>query len=245
MTSIYNQRKQITKNKFLDDFLISFPAWFPFSYIFIATNYPSITNILFITALFLFAETHFASTWLFFFDKENWIWLKKNFYTLVFLPLYTIIFIFIIWFFEPSIILVIHYLASGWHVTKQSTGILNVYGVSSKVYKNLIYSISFLCLAIGLINPGILTSNLSLSQTNFLIISFLIIYSSILYLDCIEKLPNILLELMPFITGLIIYIPILFFNDLATATVVGVGMHWTQYLAITWSSYLRKNSQNT
>ncbi len=49
---------------------------------------------------------------------------------------------------------------------------------------------------------------------------------------------------MPFITGLIIYIPILFFNDLATATVVGVGMHWTQYLAITWSSYLRKNSQN-
>ena len=45
---------------------------------------------------------------------------------------------------------------------------------------------------------------------------------------------------MPFSTGIIIYLPILFLKDLSTATVIGVGMHWVQYLAIMWSSYLRK-----
>ena len=34
------------------------------------------------------------------------------------------------------------------------------------------------------------------------------------------------------ITGIIIYLPILFFKDLSTATAVGVGMHWIQYISI-------------
>jgi len=45
---------------------------------------------------------------------------------------------------------------------------------------------------------------------------------------------------MSLLTGVLIYIPILFFDDLATATAVGVGMHWCQYLAIVWSKFLRK-----
>ena len=45
---------------------------------------------------------------------------------------------------------------------------------------------------------------------------------------------------MPFVTGIFIYMPILFFKDLSTATALGVGMHWCQYLAITWYKYLRK-----
>ena len=110
MTSIYKSRKQITKRKLLDDLLISFPCWFPFTYIFFVTNFPSITKVFFITSLFLFAETHFASTWLFFFDKGNWNWLRKNFYNLAFLPIYGVFFLTVIWFFEPSVILIIHYL---------------------------------------------------------------------------------------------------------------------------------------
>ena len=45
---------------------------------------------------------------------------------------------------------------------------------------------------------------------------------------------------MPFLTGLTIYIPILFFKDIATATAIGVGMHWCQYLTIVWASSNRK-----
>ena len=49
---------------------------------------------------------------------------------------------------------------------------------------------------------------------------------------------------MPIFTGLTIYLPILFFKDLATATAVGVGMHWIQYIAIIGLIYFRKNSVN-
>ena len=45
---------------------------------------------------------------------------------------------------------------------------------------------------------------------------------------------------MPILTGILIYLPILFFEDLATATAVGVGMHWCQYLAIMWFKFIRK-----
>tara|TARA_B100000212_G_C27339455_1_gene518458 strand:- start:349 stop:1332 length:984 start_codon:yes stop_codon:yes gene_type:complete len=237
---MYAKKKQITNFEILDDLLITFPAWFPFSYFFISTNFPSLTKVLFILTLFLFAETHFASTWLFFFDKDNWYWIKKNFYNVVFLPLYVVFFIFLIWIFNPSIILIFHYLASGWHVTKQSTGVLKVYGVFSKFYQYTVYFISFLCLAIGLANPGIITTNLNLTQTNLILLFSFLIYSLIIYLSWNKTLPKVFLELMPFSTGMIIYIPILFFKDLATATVIGVGMHWLQYLAIMWSSYFRK-----
>jgi len=44
---------------------------------------------------------------------------------------------------------------------------------------------------------------------------------------------------------MLIYVPILFFKDLATATVVGVGMHWCQYISIVWTTYIRKSSQNS
>ena len=238
---MYAKTKQITYSGILDDLLITFPAWFPFSYFFIATNFPSLTKFLFIVTLFLFAETHFASTWLFFFDKDNWYWVKKNFYNLVFLPVYIIFFICLIWIFNPSIVLILHYLASGWHVTKQSAGILNVYGIFSKFYKYTVYFISFLCLAIGLANPGILATTLNLTQTNIILLFSFLIYVLIIYLSWKRTLPKVFLELMPFSTGIIIYLPILFFKDLATATVIGVGMHWVQYLAIMWSSYLRKN----
>ena len=132
MYQLIKKRKKITNKKLLDDILICFPLWFPLAYIFIASNYSSSSKIIFLITLFLFAETHFASTWLFFFNKENWPWLKKNLYNLVFLPLYSVFLICVVWVLQPSIILIIHYLASGWHVNKQSTGILNIYGVSGK-----------------------------------------------------------------------------------------------------------------
>ena len=46
------------------------------------------------------------------------------------------------------------------------------------------------------------------------------------------------------LTGIIIYIPILFFKDLSTATAVGVGMHWIQYISIIGLIYFRKTSIN-
>ena len=236
--------KQITSSKLLDNLVINFPLWFPITYIFLALNFPSFTKILFISSLFLFAETHFASTWLFFFDKENWAWVKTNFYKVIFVPLYVLSLIIIAWFFSPSFVVLAHYIASGWHVTRQSDGIMKLYGLKTKIYTWIVYFVSFLCLGVGIKQPGLLASKVNIDVINILICFSLVLYFLILYLNKLGRLSNILVTSLPILTGISIYLPILFFKDLFTATAIGVGMHWCQYMALIFSSYLRKKSSN-
>tara|TARA_Y200000002_G_scaffold327420_1_gene290506 strand:- start:173 stop:1162 length:990 start_codon:yes stop_codon:yes gene_type:complete len=237
--------RTITNNRKLDNIFINFPLWFPLLYIFITTNFPSSSKILFISSLFLFAETHFASTWLFFFDNKNWGWIKKNYYKIIFIPSYLLFLVIVIWFFSPSLIIILHYLASGWHVTKQSIGILKINQITKKYYSFTINIISFLCLFFGLLNPGIISATLTVIQLNTIILFCSIVYIWVLFQDTakgpIKYLPN----LMPLITGILIYLPLLFFKNLAVATAVGVGMHWCQYIAIMWSIELRKNRKKS
>ncbi|WP_156095658.1 hypothetical protein [Prochlorococcus sp. MIT 0604] len=236
--------KLITSNNALENILIKFPLWFPLTYIFLALNFPSQAQLLFLSSLFLFAETHFASTWLFFMDKENWSWVKENFYKVVFLPIYVLLLTIIIWLLSPSVIIIIHYIASGWHVTKQSAGILKVYGIRKKIYEFSVYFSSLLFLSIGLKNPGILSYKFNINTINIYIFLLLSVYFLILIIINYDLMPKFIDDLLPIITGISIYLPLLFFKDLATATAIGVGMHWCQYLAIIWYSYLRKNKKN-
>ncbi len=233
--------KSITKNNLLDDIFIIFPFWFPLIYISLTLNFPSISKYLFLSVLLLFAETHFASTWLFFFDKENWNWIKKNSYDIVFLPVYVLFIIIGVWVINPSLIILTHYLASGWHVTRQSIGLLKIYRYGNIFYKSLVYSISIFSLAVGLKNPGIL-SNYFEGNINLLLSLIFLGYILLISADNSGILSKQLKGLMPLFTGIFIYLPILFFENLTVATAVGVGMHWCQYLAIMWSTYSRKSN---
>ena len=112
--------KTITSSPKLDFLLIYCPLWFPLTYLFLIFNFPSISTFIFIASIFLFAETHFASTWLFFLDKDNLNWIKKYIYQIVVLPIYILLIVMSLWFLVPSAVLIIHYLASGFHVTRQS-----------------------------------------------------------------------------------------------------------------------------
>lgn len=239
-----NISPSITKNDLFDNLFIKFPLWFPILYIYLISNFPSLTNFLFIFTLFLFAETHFASTWFFFFDKDNWKWLKKNSYYVFFIPIYVAFIVVLIWFYNPSLIIIFHYLASGWHVTRQSVGLLNIYRVFNKIYTFLIYAISFLSLAIGLKNPGLL-SDFASDYTNEFLLLFFLIYISVIYYSVTGRIRKNMQQILPFFTGIYIYLPLLFFKNISIATAIGVGMHWCQYLAIIWSTYLRKYKNKT
>ena len=237
--------QQILNNRF-DLSLIYFPLWFPIIYLLTVTNVPSLALLCFVFSLFLFAETHFASTWLFFFDDQNKYWIKQNIYKLIVLPIYFGIAIVGIWFFNPQVVLLLHYLASGYHVTKQSIGISKLPKNSGTNLRLIIYFFSFGFLATGLIKPGVL-GNLFLENklilNSFLIIIF-ILYLLLVFLS--SKIKNIknVNYFSSLITGIIIYLPILFFKDLSTATAVGVGIHWIQYLSIIGLIYFRKTSIN-
>ena len=236
------QLKSILNNPF-DISFIYFPMWFPISYIFLVINIPSAASIFFIFSLFLFAETHFASTWLFFFDRDNKEWIKKNSYILIVLPIYIITAVIGIWFFNPNLIILLHYLASGFHVTRQSIGISKLSINSQDNFHSLIYFFSFGFLATGLLKPGILNDFLSqkLSLNIFLLIVF-ISYIFLIYLSSKGFLNNISKYIFSILTGIMIYLPILFFKDLSTATAVGVGMHWIQYIALFGIIYFRKTN---
>ena len=68
--------------KYSDSVFIYSPFWFPIFYLTLIINIPQISSIVFIASLFIFAETHFATTFLFLFDKSNLNWAKKNCYEL-------------------------------------------------------------------------------------------------------------------------------------------------------------------
>ncbi len=228
-------RNSITNKLLTDNLLIFYPFWFPLIYLILVVNIPSIAPFLFLIVLFLFAETHFASTWLFFFDKENWQWIKENSYKFIFLPFYLVLAIVFIWKFNNGLVLVFHYIASGWHVTRQSIGILKLSKNNNFITSFLIYGISFFCLGIGLTKPGILSLSLSGNSSNLILFSLMF-----LYIFSIFKVTDGSRRFYSFLTGISIYLPLLFIDNLAIATALGVGMHWCQYLALMWSIKIRK-----
>ena len=234
-----NSYRSITNKSSIDNALIFCPYWFPLIYLYLVINFPLQSPLIFIAALFLFAETHFASTWLFFFDKENWEWIRKNFYNVFFIPFYTVFIIILIWNVNYTAILLLHYLASGWHVTRQSIGILKLSKSNNKKKIYSIYLFSAIFLALGLVNPGVFSFLLSEPFINILFSLVLI-----LTLIFIKFKSAKIKEYLPFLTGIFIYLPILFIDHIPTALAIGVGMHWCQYISLMWSIKIRKDKRN-
>tara|TARA_Y100001978_G_C23701029_1_gene440948 strand:- start:1877 stop:2851 length:975 start_codon:yes stop_codon:yes gene_type:complete len=225
---------------YLDNILIYFPFWFPFIYLGLIINIPQVSTFIFVAVLFMFAESHFATTWLFLFDRSNYKWAKDNLYELLIQPLFLIFLFIIFWNINTSIVLILHYIASGWHVTRQSIGVSKLSKNKSKAKFLLIYTFSFLCLCIGLLNPGIFALNLSRSIFNTILLTFFVSYLVGIYLAERVKINLLDKNNLSILTGISIYLPLLFFEDVAVALAIGVGMHWVQYLALTLTTNGRK-----
>ena len=78
--------KTIINNKLLEFNFVLFPIWilpiyFLLKHIF---NGPELPFLIF---LILLGETHFASTFLFYFDKKNNLYVKNNKFILIYIPL--------------------------------------------------------------------------------------------------------------------------------------------------------------
>ena len=145
--------------------------------------------------------------------------------------------------FNPNLIILLHYLASGFHVTRQSIGISKLSIKSEKNFHLLIYLFSFGFLGTGLLKPGILKDYISRNfSLNITLLVIFLIYSTLIYLSSKGFINNISKYIFSILTGIMIYLPILFFKELSTATAVGVGMHWIQYIALFGVIYFRKTN---
>ncbi len=246
--------KTIINNKLLEFNFVLFPIWilpiyFLLKHIF---NGPELPFLIF---LILLGETHFASTFLFYFDKKNNLYVRNNKFILIYIPLFLAILYFLLGLKYFSIAILLGAIASGIHVTRQSIGISRIYALkTNRLIELLIYTSSFLFLIIGFIRFyyqdysdllfSFLPSDLNtyvkyfmvLINNKILMIAIVIFFSVFAFLektDLKKKFSNL--------CGVLLYSPYLFVNDIYDAIIIGVGAHWSQYLILNYKIYFYKS----
>ncbi len=246
--------KTIINNKLLEFNFVLFPIWilpiyFLLKHIF---NGPELPFLIF---LILLGETHFASTFLFYFDKKNNLYVRNNKFILIYIPLILAILYFLLGLKYFSLAILLGAIASGIHVTRQSIGISRIYALrTNRLIELLIYTSSFLFLIIGFIRFyyqdysdflfSFLPSDLNtyvkyfmvLINNKILMITIVILFSAFAILektDLKKKFSNL--------CGVLLYSPYLFVNDIYDAIIIGVGAHWSQYLILNYKIYFYKS----
>ena len=222
-------------------FLVKFPIIFPALYAFILFQFPSLESVLIITTVFILAETHFGATWPFFLDKINYPFIVKNRIPLIIFPIIIIIFSIIGFFFFNKFFLLIFLAVNMYHVTRQSFGVCKLYSkdiFENKHQESLIYFFNLLFFFIAFFKfytPVINESNNSIINIFFIILFFLI---SIYYLNKFKFSENY----FTLLTGCLIFAPVLFVSSPVHVITMGVTMHYTQYLYLTYNVYSSRKS---
>lgn len=234
--------KTILNNKFFEYGFILFPVWIFFVYYPSKTFLPFSDELIFFIFLLIFGETHFASTYLFFFDNKNFSWIKENFLKIIVIPFFLLMVYIIIGINSLKAAIIIGAIASGIHVTRQSIGIQRLYASNRNTYYELCtYFFSFLFLAIGFLRfyfnefVNLLNISITYNETNTIRLIYAIIFIIGVFISIADK-DNIKKKFTN-LTGVLIFAPYLFTNNIYDAAIIGVGMHWCQYLAINYKVY--------
>ncbi len=215
-------------------YLVKFPIIFPILYGAFLYTFPNLETELIIITILLLAETHFGATWPFMVDKVNYPFLKKNRISLIVIPIIIVIVSLIGFIFAKELYLLIFFAANMYHVTRQSFGVGKLYchNEEEKKYQEIfIYIINFLFFMIGFFRfyfPMINEDNFI--EVNIITAVVLISFFSF-YLVKFGFSQNFLI----FITGSIIFYPICFVGNPVHAIIMGVTMHYTQYLYFTYN----------
>ena len=100
--------------------------------------------------LFLFGETHFASTFLFYLNSKNFNYIKSKFYALIAIPIIIVLIYIIIGIVDFETAIILGAIGSGIHVTRQSIGIQRLYGFTRNIFfENITYIASFGFIFVG------------------------------------------------------------------------------------------------
>lgn len=236
-------QKQII-NKNFDLFFIKFPIIFPIIYGIVLFTLPQYENILIFITLLLLAEPHFGATWPLFLNKSNFNEIKNNKIKYIYGPIGLIIFCLIGFFYFNYLFLFLFFALNIFHVTRQSFGICKLYKTNNdeiKYQENLIYLFNFLFFIIGIFRFYVPLINEENIFTVNIVILILLSFTFAVYFIKFRNFEN----LLTLITGIIIFLPICFVDKPIHAIVMGVTMHYTQYLALTYKISNKRNLENS
>lgn len=220
--------------KLYDILFLKFPIYLPVIYGVILYNFSNYENFLVFLTLLLLAEPHFGATWPFFLNKKNRPYIKEKLFYLVFLPLFLSLVCIFLFFFYSNIFYLFFLVFNFFHVTKQSIGISKLFlKQASEIYFQTFqiigYGLIFLIIAILRFY-----FNFELINNNLFLFNYIILGSifciTIIYLLKYGFSDNILTML----TGILIFYPICFVDKPIHGIIMGVTMHYIQYLALTY-----------
>ena len=224
--------------------LVKFPIIFPLIYIFILYTFPSFeTQLVFITILLL-AETHFGATWPFFLNKVNLTYISQNKLSLVFTPLALTLFCIVGFFYFKNFFLLIFFAANVYHVTRQSFGIMNLYTKNieeKKYYSNTIYIFNFIFFLIAFFRFYIPI----IENNHLLLLNLLIIILMLISITPQIKKFGYSENTLTLITGVLIFYPVCFVSNPVHAIIMGVTMHYSQYLFLTSKVMNKRSKEDT
>mgnify|MGYP001162808380 CR=1 FL=1 len=227
----------------IDFLLIKFPIFFPIAYYILLVSFPNYENYLILFTLLFLAEPHFGATWPFMVDKKNNYIKKENSLTLIYFPILICVFCLAGFFLFSSLFFLIFYLANFFHVTRQSAGISKLYIKDSdqkKFQEISLYLYGAILFIIGFFRfyyPVITESEIIIISLSMIIllIFFLIVHLKLFGTN----------EIFTFITGMIIFYPMCFVSNPIHAIIMGVTMHYSQYLILTYQVKQRRNILDT
>ena len=239
--------KKYILSKKLDLILIQFPIWIPLLFLSITNVFPDSYKVVLILYL-IFGEIHFGSTFMFFLDKKYRELFQDEKYVFLFWPILLILFcIFFSFIFSVSAVLFLILLFNFYHVNRQSVGILKLYENKKIISLNnhsifLLYIISFSLCLIGVLKFIFKSEQYFKYSTeiSFFIVFLIIISILYIFINLIKSKNNDFSLLTNFSTGVLIFSPVLFCNNMIDVFAIGVGMHYMQYIAITWTVFHRK-----
>ena len=226
------EKRKMFNSKFNQLLFIKFPILFPLSYIFILYVFPSYEKELILVTILLLAEPHFGVTWPFFLNKTNLHYINEKKIELLIIPILICIFSLIGFFFFRNLFFIVFFGANIYHVTRQSFGICKIYCKNELEFRfqaKYIYLLNAFLFLIALFRfylPIINSENLIFLNIFFLSLLSII---SFIYLFRFKFSENYL----TFLTGSIIFYPVCFVDNPIHVILMGVTMHYTQYLYFT------------
>ena len=233
------QKQILDKNYEL--LFIKFPIIFPILYGLALFSLPQYENILIIATLLLLGEPHFGATWPFFINKLNIKEIKNNKNKYIIGPMFIIFLSLLGFIYTKKFFLFIYFALNFFHVTRQSFGICKLYKTNEKelwFQEKIIYLFNFLFFVIGFFRFYLdIIDDENIIILN-IIVSSLLLFTFIFYLIMFKNIENFL----TLVTGVIIFLPVCFVNNPIHVIVMGVTMHYTQYLALTYKVCKKRQS---
>ena len=221
---------------------IKFPFLFPLLYGVLLYIFPSYELYIIFFAILILAEPHFGATWPFFLNQVNKLYISEKKFLLVHVPILIIFLSFLGFIFINKTFLLIFFAANVYHVTRQSYGVCKLYCKNTleiKFQEILIYLTNFIFFLIAFFRfylPLINDANIFIINT--LVIIF-ILSTFLIYIIKFKFTENFL----TFVTGCVIFSPVCFVNNPVHAILMGVTMHYSQYLVLTYRVFNKREEE--